>query len=75
MDAGRWIDSGTGPGWSPEHDPSDVPDNAEQTTEQTTEQTLGTAWEMHDDPELDLPEVPDRPAGRRADSDSASLSP
>jgi hypothetical protein len=72
MDAGRWIDSGAGPGWSPEDDPSEVPDNAEQ----TTEQTLGTAWEMHDDPELDLPEVaPIDRRGRRADSDSASVSP
>jgi hypothetical protein len=43
----RWIDTGSGPGWSPEDDQGDnSPD-------------LGTAWEMHDDPEIDLPEVPD----------------
>ena len=51
-----WIDTGTGPGWSPDDNQDELPYEVPQTPEQITEQqTKG----MHDDPELDLPQVPD----------------
>ena len=48
-----WTDTGSGPGW-PHDDDSQTTNSATSTrpAEPTTRSGEGTAWERHDDPEL-----------------------
>ena len=45
-----WIDTGSGPGWAHGDEPQAT--NTTTSTEPTKPSGEGTAWERHDDPEL-----------------------